>query len=150
MIERMNSIKNTIDKLHQLVSEVPKRIKQLSDAELNQKPSPKKWSKKEILGHLCDSCFNNLQRAIRVQYEEKPFLIYDQDEWVLNQKYQERKPDEILELWITLHKQFMYVLENFDESKLESLVDVGAEITASFMINDYLDHQNHHLRQIFS
>jgi ribosome biogenesis SPOUT family RNA methylase Rps3 len=34
--------------------------------------NPKKWSKKQILGHLVDSGINNLQRFTEIQFEEKP------------------------------------------------------------------------------
>ena len=137
-------------KLALLYSEVPEKFSQLSIAEINHKPKPEKWSKKEILGHLCDSCFNNLQRIIRVQYEDKPFIIYNQDEWVKNQNYQGRDIEEVIALWITLHKQFIHALKNFPESRLNSLLDWGEEVSAHFVITDYLDHHNHHLKQIFN
>ena len=41
----------------------------LSDADAARKPSPGKWSKKEILGHLIDSAANNHQRFVRLQLE---------------------------------------------------------------------------------
>lgn len=145
----MNELENSIKSLVKLVEDVPSDFRQLSNAEINQKPSPEKWSKKEILGHLCDSCFNNLQRIIRVQYEEKPFIIYNQDEWVKNQNYQNRDYEEVLELWISLHRQFIHVLKRFPENRLNSILDWGIEVTAKFVITDYVDHQNHHLMQIF-
>jgi len=145
----MEKIQSVIEKLQKLIDEVPVKILQLSMEEINYKPSPKKWSKKEILGHLCDSCFNNLQRLIRVQYEDRPFIIYNQDEWVKNQNYQERDFNEVLDLWVSLHRQIIHAINNFPEKHLESIIDVGEEVTARFIITDYLDHQNHHFRQIF-
>ena len=121
-----------------------------SDDELfARKPSPEKWSKKEILGHMCDSCFNNLQRIIRVQYEDRPFIMYNQDEWVKIQDYQNRSAKDVIDIWVCLHLQFIHVLKTFPKNHLESIIDVGQEVTTRFVIMDYLDHQNHHLRQIF-
>lgn len=145
----MKKIQSVIEKLQKLIDEVPVKILQLSMEEINYKQSPKKWSKKEILGHLCDSCFNNLQRLIRVQYEDRPFIIYNQDEWVKNQNYQERDFNEVLDLWVSLHRQIIHAIKNFPEKHLESIIDVGEEVTARFIITDYLDHQNHHFKQIF-
>lgn len=145
----MKKIQSVIEKLQKLIDEVPVKILQLSMEEINYKQSPKKWSKKEILGHLCDSCFNNLQRIICVQYEDKPFNIYNQDEWVKNQNYQERDFNEVLDLWVSLHRQIIHAIKNFPEKHLESIIDVGEEVTARFIITDYLDHQNHHFKQIF-
>ena len=52
------------------------------------KPDPKKWSKKEILGHLIDSAANNDQRFVRaVNKVAVQFPTYDQDDWVRIQRY---------------------------------------------------------------
>ena len=145
----MKEVNQVIQRLSALIEEVPLKFQHLSIEEIDLKPAPQKWSKKEILGHLCDSCFHNLQRIIRVQYENKPFIIYNQDEWVKNQNYQNRAIEEVLDLWISLHKQFIHALKNFPESHLNSILDWGSEVTAQFVITDYLDDQNHHLKQIF-
>ena len=144
----MEEINKVIQSLQKLIEEVPNKLKAFSIEEINLKSSPEKWSKKEILGHLCDSCFNNLQRIIRVQYEDKPFIIYNQDEWVKNQNYGGQDFDHVLNLWIILHRQFIQVLKNFPKKNLQSSIDWGGEVTAQYVITDYLDHQNHHLNQI--
>ena len=145
-MERIQSVRENLQKL---VDEFPIKVLQFSMKEINFKPDPKKWSKKEILGHLCDSCVNNLMRIIRVQYEDKPFIIYDQDEWVEKQNYQERDFNEVLDLWIMLHRQFIHAIKSIPENKLDSIINVGEKVTAEFIITDYLGHQNHHLKQIF-
>ena len=145
----MEDIKRVIDELIHLVESIPNKIAEFSEHEITHKPSPEKWSKKEILGHLCDSCLNNLQRIIRVQYEDKPLIIYNQDEWVKIQDYQSKSIEGIVELWKSLHLQFLKLLKTFPKNKLESILDIGKEVTARFIITDYLRHQNHHLQQIF-
>ena len=135
--------------IERLTAKVPSKFIGLSADTINYKTSPMRWSKKEILGHLCDSCFNNLQRVVRVQYENKPFIIYNQDEWVKNQNYQEREIGEVLDLWKALHMQFAHALKKFPENRLDQPIDIGNEVTALFVITDYLDHHNHHLKQIF-
>lgn len=145
----MEELDQVIQSLSTLINEVPVKFQQFSDEEINYKSNLEKWSKKEILGHLCDSCFNNLQRIIRVQYEDKPFIIYNQDEWVKNQGYQSRSTKEVIDLWVNLHQQFIHALKHFPKNHLESLLDWGNEVTAQFVITDYLDHQNHHLEQVF-
>ena len=145
----MKKVQKVIEGLSRLLSDVPERLNQFSIDEINYKPAPEKWSKKEILGHLCDSCFNNIQRVIRVQYEDRPFIIYNQDEWVKNQNYQSRDIQDVLNLWKALHEQFIQILKNFPEKHLNSKLDWGSEVTARFVITDYLDHQHHHLKQLF-
>jgi hypothetical protein len=145
----MEDIVKVIESLSLMLVEVPEKLKPYSEASCSHKSAPEKWSKKEILGHLCDSCFNNLQRIIRVQYEDKPFIIYNQDEWVKQQNYQQRSMKDILKLWKSLHIQFIHALKTFPENKLDLIIDVGHEVTAHFVITDYLQHQRHHLNQIF-
>lgn len=145
----MDEILHVANELSDLIRTVPEKFVQLDADAISYSPGPHKWNKKEILGHLCDSCFNNLQRLVRVQYEDKPFIIYNQDEWVKIQGYQSKSTKELIELWESLHKQFIQILESFPEEKLESIIDTGEEVTARFVIIDYLRHQHHHLNQIF-
>lgn len=146
----VDEIQSVILSLKKLIEEVPIKFETLSFEEINLKVRPDKWSKKEILGHLCDSCFNNLQRIIRVQYEDKPTIIYNQDAWVKNQNYQGQDFEQVLDLWINLHTHFIHALTIFPERHLQSIIDWGDEVTAQYVITDYLDHHNHHLKQVFS
>jgi len=57
--------------------------------------------------------------------------------------------NEIIDLWTNLHQQLIRIITRFPQNKLESLIDNGKEVTAKFIIVDYLDHQQHHLKQIF-
>lgn len=145
----MDELVKVCDGLKKLLGEVPNLFNQFTEREINSKPSPNKWSKKEILGHLCDSCMINIERLIRVQYEDKPFIIYNQDEWVELQDYQNMTINQIIDLWTNLHQQLIRIITRFPQNKLESLIDNGKEVTAKFIILDYLDHQQHHLKQIF-
>ena len=46
--------------LKELINQGASYISGCSEEILKKKPSPEKWSKKEILGHLIDSAINNL------------------------------------------------------------------------------------------
>ena len=70
-----------LEKLNYIVEKVPKLLSQISEEKISEKPSPNKWSKKEIIGHLIDSATNNHHRFIRGQFEDIPDIRYDQDEW---------------------------------------------------------------------
>ncbi|MFJ8089489.1 hypothetical protein ACIQ7N_14960 [Lysinibacillus sp. NPDC095746] len=96
-----------IDQLLFLIDNIPGEFRHMSELEISQRPAPQKWSKKEILGHLCDSAINNLDRFIKIQYEKQPFLLtpYDQVHWVKIQGYQELPFDEVMNLWVSLNKK---------------------------------------------
>jgi hypothetical protein len=127
-------------------------IRSLPTARFDEKSSPSKWSKKEILGHLVDSAQNNLQRFVRGQYENNPKIIYYQDDWVKLQRYQDYDTEELIQLWVTLNKHLCRTLEVMDPSNAERQCDTGkpgTELhTIKFLADDYLKHMRHHLQQI--
>ena len=49
------------------VRTLPGLLAGFSEAESGQRPSPERWTKKEVLGHLIDSASNNHQRLVRGQ-----------------------------------------------------------------------------------
>ncbi|MGF9977181.1 hypothetical protein [Viridibacillus arvi] len=79
--------------------------------DVTKRPSPTKWSKKEILGHFCDSAIMNIERFIKIQYEKQPYALptYNQGEWVANPNYQDTPIEEILTLFYVLNKQIIVI-----------------------------------------
>lgn len=116
------------------------------------KPAPGKWSKKEIMGHLCDSAMINLQRFVRCTYEEDFKLVYEQEAWVKAQHYQDLTIDEILQLWKMLNLQIIHVLDHYPPERMKVKCDNShSEITlhtVEWLVQDYLLHLQHHLNQI--
>jgi len=68
-------IQNVMDQLNKWLIKSPQEIRLMSETEVTERPQPHKWSRKEILGHLCDSAINNLERFIKIQYEEQPYVL---------------------------------------------------------------------------
>lgn len=150
----MGIVQNIIDQLNYWINKVPIEFRQMSEVEISQRPAPQKWSKKEVLGHLCDSAINNLQRFIKIQYEKEPFVLtaYNQVEWVKIQGYQELPIDEILDVWVNLNEKILNVIKNIPNEKLALQCDIGSNelMTLQWLIQDYLDHMEHHIKkQIF-
>lgn len=156
----MNVLNNSINRLNYLISEVPEKFKQFSEKELSTKPAPGKWSKKEILGHLCDSAINNLSRFIRAQFEEEPFRVvpYAQDDWVRLNHYNEMKIEDVLNYWVAINKQIVKVVSNIPEDKLGVMCVLGnaafredsVDKTLLWLIEDYVVHMEYHLRQVIA
>ncbi|MEK4760957.1 DinB family protein [Viridibacillus sp. FSL E2-0187] len=147
-------MKNVIDGINYWIYYVPKEIKRMSDIDVTKKPSPTKWSKKEILGHLCDSAIMNIERFIKIQYEKQPYVLptYNQNEWVAKQNYQDTPIEEILTLFYVLNKQIIAIINNIPDEKRSYLCDIGNKElkTLEWLIQDYYDHMEHHLKkQIF-
>lgn len=151
------SLTNRIDFLIRQVEEI---LSGEDDSVLSMKSSENKWSKKEIIGHLCDSAVNNLSRFIRAQIEIQPFAVipYSQNKWVELNYYNEMKMNEIISYWQALNRQIIHVIRNMPEDKLAIICSIGSEAafrentdnnkTLFWLIEDYVFHMEHHLRQI--
>ena len=143
-----------IQRLQQLLDKGKAYMTKTSETSLSKKKNPDKWSKKEILGHLVDSGINNLQRFTEIQYKEKPFIIenYDQDQLVRANAYQYATKEEILNFWLTINARIIAVIQQQTEQTLNYQIIIGQKVKTDlkFLIEDYVDHMEHHLRQIYA
>ncbi|WP_298533310.1 DinB family protein [uncultured Algibacter sp.] len=147
----MNEIQN---RLRDLMEHASKLILNYQEFEMCIKPSPEKWSKKEILGHLLDSGINNLQRFTTIQFESKPFKIdpYSQKGLVDSNDYQNSNTIELLEFWIAINRRIIHVFGIQTQTTLnfEIVLPNGDKSDLKFLMIDYVDHLEHHLNQILA
>lgn len=138
------------EKLLSYCDRVPVALRVLKEDELEVKISGDKWSKKEILGHLIDSASNNLHRFVRGRYEDSPAIFYDQDEWVRLQGYQAERLDVLVDLWESSNRHLAHVIKNIPKEDLSRtcIGRTGEKYSLEFLIDDYLRHLEHHLKQI--
>ncbi len=134
-----------------LESTLEKAYKEFETTQLDweTKRAPKKWSKKEILGHLNDSALNNIQRFVRILQGDRMNIYYDQDFWVQAAGYQEQGIAEIKKLWKRNNLHIVNLWKNISDDQLPLTIPVKEEEpTLEFLMKDYIDHLNHHLNQI--
>lgn len=129
-----------------------KRFETITEDEWSYKASPEKWSRKEIIGHLCDSAFTNIRRFVVTQYKENENTVYDQDEWVKAQNYQNIPTAEVINLWKVLNYQIVHIVENMPDEALQRTSDTSKTtpeiLTLEVLIKGYIDHLHHHLKTI--
>ena len=119
-----------ITELLSILTTYSAKFNAIAENEFSAKPNPKKWSKKEIVGHLVDSGHNNLRRFIVGQYENQPPKItYEQDFWVAANGYQNLKQTEVIELWRLVNLNIVSVLKTMDPKHYQK------------RINELLDHK---------
>lgn len=150
------------DTLLQITSSAANTLIHLNEKEMSHKPIASKWSKKEILGHLIDSAYNNHQRFLRAEEQSNlTFDGYDQVDWVIRNQYQQRKSSEIIHTWIIVNQHLSHLItslspeivnrtttkHNLDKIGMRP-VEHGAPISLGFLIEDYIFHIEHHLAQL--
>ena len=144
-------MESLISRMEFLLVSTINALENLPEEELLFKPSPDKWSKKEILGHLIDSAINNLQRFTEITFEDKPYRIrnYKQDELVKANNYQKAALPDLVMLWFFLNNRIISLIKNQSASTLQYqvIIDDNEIKTLDWLIRDYVAHLEHHLKQ---
>jgi len=147
-------MKKTTNHLEDLLHDALDFIASVSDKKLSIKPTPEKWSKKEVLGHLIDSAINNLQRFTEIQFSEKPFVIkrYGQDALVKANAYQQADLNELFDLWLCLNERITTIMKAQTEDSLafEIVLPDGEKSDLKYLMEDYVVHLEHHLKQVMA
>ncbi|MEM1326722.1 MAG: DinB family protein [Bacteroidota bacterium] len=145
-------MKIVVDKLDQLLKEAFEAISKMEESSVSSKSSQEQWSKKEILGHLVDSALHNLQRFNEVQFQPQPYKVkrYDQDELVKVNRYQTADSLEILGCFLALNHRIRAVIAQLSDDILSSAIELpnGKVSNLRFLIVDYVNHLENHIRQI--
>ena len=109
------------------------------------------WSRKQVLGHLIDSASNNHQRFVRASLQGSlEFPGYDQDGCVRVQAIQEAPWPALVALWVAYNRFLAHVIALLPAERLEAPCRIGSgqPVTLRFLVEDYVAHLLHHLRQI--
>lgn len=137
--------------LGRTVAQARAMLAKLTNADTSLRPSPEKWSKKEILGHLLDSASNNHQRFLRATLEHGlTFPGYDQEKLVDLQKFPEIDWDFLVDFWTAYNRFLAHVLSVLPAGAAEITCHIGNNSPANleFIAVDYVAHLKHHLNQI--
>jgi len=139
------------DAISQRVGDMAPRLRAMTEAQAAHKPGPDRWSKKEILGHLIDSACNNHQRFVRAQLErELTFPNYEQEGWAQCQRYAEADWALLIDLWAAYNLHLAWIVDHVAPGALETICRIGQNepVTLGWLIEDYMKHMDHHLRQL--
>jgi hypothetical protein len=123
-----------------------------SDQSLAARSDPKKWSRKEILGHLIDSACNNQQKFVRMmQQPALDFPGYRQDDWVAVQNWANADWKGMVSLWAAYNRHLAYLISTVSPDRLNNTIRIEGvgPFTLAFVMSDYVEHLKHHLRQMF-
>lgn len=142
--------REAISRLQFLIDTIPSLLMDIDEIKFSEKQNLEKWSKKEILGHLIDSATNNHQRFVRCQFENIPSIVYEQNNWNKFNFYQQIDKNQIIEFWTVYNKQLVQLMKNIPCENLlrECKTSDKKNYTIGYLISDYVEHLEHHLKQI--
>ena len=139
------------DRLAAIIDSIRPRLTEIPEEEAALQPGPGLWSKKEILGHLIDSASNNHQRIVRTLLAPRiDFPAYEQESWVSAQGYSCEPWPDLVNLWGSLNRHLVHVIQTIPETAPNHECSVGGKppMPLAALIEGYLDHLNHHLFQL--
>lgn len=136
----MEELQEQIDTFPELIASIPEELGTYAYAE-------DKWSVKEVLCHIVDAERIMTYRALRFGRNDMTALAsFEQDEFVINGRHNERKLADIAEEFIHLRKANMHLFKSFDETELarkgmasDRLISVRA------LLYIIAGHLNHHV-----
>ena len=137
--------------LGRTVAQAKPLLAKLTNADTSTRPSPKKWSRKEILGHLLDSASNNHQRFVRATLQGKlEFPGYEQDALVKLQDFREMDWGFLVDFWAGYNRYIAHVLTCLPKNAFKFKCQIGDHepATLGWIAEDYVAHLKHHLNQI--
>ena len=150
-----------ITELRTLVERESARLLGAPPDAVERRPAKGGWSAKEVLGHLIDSAAVNHQRFVRAQWQDLVFAGYAQEDWVAAQKYQDAPWIELVALWREYNRHLARVMaaipidvrlrpqrrHNLNEIAMNP-APAEEPSTLDYLMRDYVEHLQHHVRQI--
>ena len=132
-----------IDSFHEQVLKTHDEITKIKLAE-------DKWSLREIMGHLIDSASNNHQRFVRIQFEDVPSITYNQDNWNNHSYHNQVDSKYLIKFWELYNLHLAELIKLIPEKNFVRECNVGKEqnVTLQWLVEDYVRHLEHHLRQL--
>ena len=143
-------LQKTINRLQYLCEIIPPLLIEIPEKDFSFKPSETKWSKKQILGHLIDSAANNHQRFVRIQFEDVPSITYNQDNWNNHSYHNQVDSKYLIKFWELYNLHLAELIKLIPEKNFVRECNVGKEqnVTLQWLVEDYVRHLEHHLRQL--
>ncbi len=147
----INERSTLIEKYKAGYDEVMEALKDFPTESLSSHPLAGKWSAAEIIHHLADSETTSGVRLRRLLVEENPHIEgYDQDQFALRLKYNEREIGPALQAFQAARDTTAQLLTMMSEEdwKREGEHSESGRYSTEDWLRIYADHAHNHARQI--
>lgn len=150
-------------RLAETMNEWGDRVLELTEEEAGSLRAGR-WTTTQLVGHLVDSAQVNLERFLRARHtDDLEFPGYPTDAWVEANGYATSNHSSLALLWHELNTRIQAVMDRTPQEALTRLrnrhtldriafrtVSVDTPCTLEYLMIDYVDHLEHHLRALFS
>ena len=152
----MKEITSICKELTDLVAEWEPVLNKLPEETITKRRNSQNRTIKQILGHLIDSCSNNVHRIVHLQNQPSPLIFPNyasfgnNDKWIAIQDYQNEDWKVMIQLWKYSLIHLCHVMKNVQSDKMnnEWIAGPGRMITLESMIIDFPIHFKLHLSEI--
>jgi hypothetical protein len=120
-------------------------------AKLRKRPSPDKWSVKEILAHMADTeMVGGFRMRLILGSPGTPIAGFDQDAWVTSGHYEKRDPRKSIEQFRVLRAANLALLKSLtpQQWKHYGMHSERGEETIEHIVKLFAGHDLNHLKQI--
>ncbi len=131
-------------------AEVASALEGVTDAQLDRRPAPGKWTAREIVHHLADSEMTSAIRLRRLLAEDRPLIVgYDQEEFARKLHYDRPIPTS-LEAFKAARATTWAILDRMTEGEWarEGTHSESGRYTVLQWLQIYAEHAHNHAAQI--
>jgi hypothetical protein len=132
------------------VARVKEALAGATDAELDARPAPDKWTAREIVHHLADSEMTSAIRLRRLLAEDKPVIVaYDQEEYARRLHY-DRPIDASMRAFAAARETTAELLDGLSEAEWarEGTHSESGHYSVLIWLDIYVKHAHGHADQI--
>lgn len=142
--ENLNNFKSGFEKLRLALQNYPKQV-------FDYKPSPEKWSIREIIIHIADSEAVGYARCRTIIAESgNSILAYDQDKWAEKTFYNQLQMDLAMDLFHMLRINTCEVLKTIPDETWNNFMihPERGKVTLDQWLEIYANHIDVHINQM--
>lgn len=152
-MERIQNIRKASSETLNLIEHGENILLEFNEKQITARRNGQNRNIKQILGHLVDSCTNNHNRIVRLQYTKRlifPDYTPDNDDWIRIQNYEGYDWHSLIQLWKLYGYHLAYIMEQVQKEHLDNLWTDGfiEPVSLEDMIIGFPQHFELHLNEI--
>lgn len=126
-------------------------VAQYPEPAISHRPGEHNWSIKEILGHLADIQELVVARVDKMLAEENPAIeLYDEERENRERDHRDDDMGLAKSNFVSTREKLVAALKRAGEAawKRTGRHPMNPDFTVEFVVNDMLDHEQHHFEQV--